>query len=113
MGRVTIGIAGPDDDGIHADGPCAIGMRRLSIIDLEGGHQPLSNEDGTLWLVCNGEIYNYPRAARRTRARRATGSGRAPTAKHPPPLRAVRRRLRSASERHVRHLRCGTRAAAA
>ena len=34
-------------------------MRRLSIIDLAGGHQPLSNADGTLWLVCNGEIYNY------------------------------------------------------
>jgi asparagine synthase (glutamine-hydrolysing) len=34
-------------------------MRRLSIIDLGGGHQPLSNADGTLWLVCNGEIYNY------------------------------------------------------
>jgi len=50
---------GPDDEGHHADGPCAIGMRRLSIIDLAGGHQPLSNGDGTLWLVCNGEIYNF------------------------------------------------------
>ena len=50
---------GPDDDGIYHDGPCAIGMRRLSIIDLAGGHQPLSNEEGTLWLVANGEIYNY------------------------------------------------------
>jgi asparagine synthase (glutamine-hydrolysing) len=58
MGR-TIVHRGPDDEGHHADGPCAIGMRRLSIIDLEGGHQPLSNEDGTLWVVCNGEIYNY------------------------------------------------------
>ena len=42
-----------------------IGMRRLSIIDVGGGHQPLTNEDGTLWLVANGEIYNYPGAARR------------------------------------------------
>jgi asparagine synthase (glutamine-hydrolysing) len=50
---------GPDDSGLHIDGACGIGMRRLSIIDLEGGHQPLSNADGTLWLVCNGEIYNY------------------------------------------------------
>ena len=58
MGRVTI-HRGPDDEGAHADGPLAFGMRRLSIIDLEGGHQPLSNEDGTLWLVANGEIYNY------------------------------------------------------
>ena len=49
----------PDDEGSHVDGPCGIGMRRLSIIDLAGGHQPLSNADGTLWLVCNGEIYNF------------------------------------------------------
>ena len=58
MGRVTA-HRGPDDEGIHADAECAIGMRRLSIIDLAGGHQPLSNQDGTLWLVCNGEIYNF------------------------------------------------------
>ena len=58
MGRVTM-HRGPDDEGLHADGPCAIGIRRLSIIDLAGGHQPLSNDDGTLWLVCNGEIYNF------------------------------------------------------
>ncbi len=58
MGRVTT-HRGPDDEGLHADGPCAIGMRRLSIIDLAGGHQPMSNAEGTLWLVCNGEIYNF------------------------------------------------------
>ncbi len=58
MGRVTA-HRGPDDEGAHADGPCAIGMRRLSIIDLAGGHQPISNADGTLWVVCNGEIYNF------------------------------------------------------
>jgi asparagine synthase (glutamine-hydrolysing) len=58
MGGVVV-HRGPDDEGHHADGPCAIGMRRLSIIDLAGGHQPLSNGDGTLWLVCNGEIYNF------------------------------------------------------
>src|SRR6267378_7127571 len=58
MGRVIV-HRGPDDEGHHADGACAIGMRRLSIIDLAGGHQPLSNGDGTLWLVCNGEIYNF------------------------------------------------------
>jgi asparagine synthase (glutamine-hydrolysing) len=50
---------GPDDEGSHIDGSVAIGMRRLSIIDLTGGHQPLCSEDGTLWLVANGEIYNY------------------------------------------------------
>jgi asparagine synthase (glutamine-hydrolysing) len=50
---------GPDDEGIHVDGCCGIGMRRLSIIDLNTGHQPISNEDGTVWVVFNGEIYNY------------------------------------------------------
>ncbi|ODV00717.1 MAG: asparagine synthase (glutamine-hydrolyzing) [Rubrivivax sp. SCN 70-15] len=50
---------GPDDEGLHVDGNCGIAMRRLSIIDVAGGHQPLSNADDTLWLVCNGEIYNY------------------------------------------------------
>jgi asparagine synthase (glutamine-hydrolysing) len=50
---------GPDDEGIYADGPCGIGMRRLSIIDLSTGHQPISNEDGSVWVVFNGEIYQY------------------------------------------------------
>ena len=50
---------GPDDEGFHIDGGCGIGMRRLSIIDLSTGHQPISNEDGTVWVVFNGEIYNY------------------------------------------------------
>jgi len=50
---------GPDDEGIYTEGPCGIGMRRLSIIDLSTGHQPISNEDGSIWVVFNGEIYNY------------------------------------------------------
>ncbi|MGH9611571.1 MAG: asparagine synthase (glutamine-hydrolyzing), partial [Bryobacteraceae bacterium] len=50
---------GPDDEGYYVDGACGLGMRRLSIIDLPGGHQPISNEDGTVWVVFNGEIYNY------------------------------------------------------
>ncbi len=58
MGQLTI-HRGPDDEGSHVDGPLAFGMRRLSIIDVGGGHQPLANEDGTLWLIANGEIYNY------------------------------------------------------
>jgi asparagine synthase (glutamine-hydrolysing) len=50
---------GPDDDGFHVDGGCALGMRRLSIIDLNTGHQPMTNEDRSIWVVFNGEIYNY------------------------------------------------------
>ncbi len=50
---------GPDDEGILARDNWAIGMRRLSIIDLTTGHQPMSNEDGSVWVVFNGEIYNY------------------------------------------------------
>src|SRR6202167_1968061 len=50
---------GPDDEGFYIDGPLGIGMRRLSIVDVAGGHQPISNEDGTLWIVFNGEIYNH------------------------------------------------------
>jgi asparagine synthase (glutamine-hydrolysing) len=50
---------GPDDDGIYTAGPVGLGMRRLSIVDLTTGHQPLSNEDGTAWIVFNGEIYNH------------------------------------------------------
>jgi asparagine synthase (glutamine-hydrolysing) len=50
---------GPDDEGFYVSGQIGLGFRRLSIIDLSGGHQPLSNEDGTVWIVFNGEIYNY------------------------------------------------------
>ena len=50
---------GPDDEGLHVAPGVALGMRRLSIIDLSTGHQPIHNEDGTIWVVFNGEIYNY------------------------------------------------------
>jgi asparagine synthase (glutamine-hydrolysing) len=50
---------GPDDEGIYTDGPVGIGMRRLSIVDLATGNQPQSNEDGSVWIVFNGEIYNH------------------------------------------------------
>src|SRR6267143_6111060 len=50
---------GPDDEGsVQLDG-VTLGMRRLSIIDLAGGHQPIPNEDNTVWAICNGEIYNF------------------------------------------------------
>lgn len=52
---------GPDDEGMYIDesGTVGLGQRRLSIIDLDGGHQPMCNEDGTLWITFNGEIYNF------------------------------------------------------
>lgn len=50
---------GPDDEGIVALPGAGLGARRLSIIDVDGGHQPVSNEDGTVWVALNGEIYNF------------------------------------------------------
>src|SRR5579863_3695805 len=55
----SISHRGPDDEGFYVRGQIGLGFRRLSIIDLSGGHQPLSNEDGTVWIIFNGEIYNY------------------------------------------------------
>src|SRR5215475_9933964 len=51
---------GPDDEGLFVKGGIGLGMRRLSIIDLAGGHQPVFNEDRSAWIVFNGEIYNFP-----------------------------------------------------
>jgi asparagine synthase (glutamine-hydrolysing) len=55
---------GPDDEGYYISGPVGLGFRRLSIIDLEGGHQPMSNADESIWVVFNGEIYNFPELKR-------------------------------------------------
>jgi asparagine synthase (glutamine-hydrolysing) len=55
----SISHRGPDDEGFYVSGAVGLGFRRLSIIDLTGGHQPLSNEDGSIWIVFNGEIYNF------------------------------------------------------
>ena len=55
----TLVHRGPDDEGYYLDGPIGLGHRRLSIIDLEAGRQPISNEDENVWVVFNGEIYNY------------------------------------------------------
>ncbi len=57
LGRIV--HRGPDDEGVYLDGFGAIGVRRLSIIDVQGGHQPIHNEDQRLWVVLNGEIYNF------------------------------------------------------
>src|SRR5712691_5292494 len=50
---------GPDGEGLLVDGPVGLGFRRLAIVDVEGGAQPMSNEDGSVWIVYNGEIYNH------------------------------------------------------
>ena len=60
---------GPDDEGILIDRNIGIGMRRLSVIDLDGGRQPQHNEDGTCHIVFNGEIYNYPELRRACEAK--------------------------------------------
>lgn len=56
----TIAHRGPDDSGYYLSGCVGLGNRRLSIIDLHSGKQPITNEDGTIWIVYNGEMYNYP-----------------------------------------------------
>ncbi len=55
----SLASRGPDDSGTHVDGFVGLAHRRLSIIDLSGGHQPLANEDESIWITFNGEIYNY------------------------------------------------------
>jgi len=56
----AIAHRGPDDWGTFVEGSTGLGMRRLSIVDLAGGHQPIANEDGSVVVVFNGELYNYP-----------------------------------------------------
>lgn len=70
LGRMLHALShrGPDGEGVHTDQHVALGHRRLSIIDLEGGRQPLRNVEGTIWLVCNGEIYNYVELRRQLEA---------------------------------------------
>ena len=55
----SIAHRGPDDEGYYIDGPLGLGFRRLSIIDLGGGHQPMSDADESVWVIFNGEIYNF------------------------------------------------------
>ncbi len=55
----SIAHRGPDDEGFFISGPVGLGFRRLSIIDIAGGHQPMSNTEQTVWIIFNGEIYNY------------------------------------------------------
>ena len=66
---------GPDDAGFHVDGPIGLAMRRLSIIDLNSGHQPIYNQDRSLVIVCNGEIYNFREIRKSLAGRRFVTSG--------------------------------------
>jgi asparagine synthase (glutamine-hydrolysing) len=59
---------GPDDAGYVLENGVALGARRLSIVDVEGGHQPMANEDGTVWGAQNGELYNHEDIRARLRA---------------------------------------------
>jgi len=60
----VISHRGPDDEGVFIAGGVGLGCRRLSIIELPGGRQPMANEDGTVWVIHNGEIYNHPQLRR-------------------------------------------------
>ena len=93
---------GPDSDGVFVDGPVGLAARRLAIIDLETGDQPIANEDGTVHVVQNGELYNYPelrgeleRAGHTLPHARRHGGAR-------PPVRAGGPGLRAAPARDVR-----------
>src|SRR5499425_1107662 len=57
--RDAITHRGPDDEGVFIDGAVGLGHRRLSIVDVAAGHQPMANEDGSLHIVYNGEVYNH------------------------------------------------------
>ena len=82
---------GPDDQGAVLLGEAGLAMRRLSIIDLARGHQPIANEDGSAWIVFNGEIYNHRELRRDLLARGHLFQHRQRHRGHPPPLRGARR----------------------
>ena len=70
----AMALRGPDGEGFHADGPFGLAHRRLSILDLAGGAQPIANEDNTVFTVVNGEFYNYPELRKSLESGVRTGS---------------------------------------
>ncbi|MGH6682068.1 MAG: asparagine synthase (glutamine-hydrolyzing), partial [Bradyrhizobium sp.] len=75
----SIEYRGPDDYGLFFDRGVGLGMRRLSIVDIAGGHQPMSSDDGSLQLIFNGEIYNHEELRRRLISRGAKFRSRSDT----------------------------------
>jgi asparagine synthase (glutamine-hydrolysing) len=65
----SIAHRGPDDEGYFIAGPLGLGFRRLSIIDLAGGHQPMSDQEESVWVIFNGEIYNFPELKKELQSR--------------------------------------------
>ena len=88
---------GPDDEGFYISGRVGLGHKRLSIIDLSTGKQPICNEDGTVWIVFNGEIYNY-REIRKVLVQKGHSFASQPYPPEglPPPRRARKRSTTSA-----------------
>ena len=95
---------GPDDEGIYADNAArvAIGATRLSIIDVAGGHQPITNEDGSVHCVLNGEIYNFRSLRERLMATRHQYSNKDRHGNSRAPVRGIWQRARTRARWHVR-----------
>ena len=93
---------GPDSGGEYVDGPVALAARRLSIIDLAGGDQPIASEDGSCVVVQNGEIYNYPELRRELERDGHTLPNALRHRSSSPSLRALRPGVRAAAARDVR-----------
>ena len=104
LARMTEAIQhrGPDDCGFFQDCGVFLGHRRLSIIDLSAGQQPMANEDGTVHIVYNGEIFNHSDVRGEVGARRTRLQNPLRHRNHPPRLRRVRAGLPCAISRHVR-----------
>ena len=92
---------GPDDDGFFVEENVGLAMRRLSIIDIQTGHQPLSNEDGSVWIVFNGEIYNHQDLRKDLAVPRSPLSHPERHRNHRPSVRGIREGLRQALARNV------------
>ena len=92
---------GPDEDGLLPRRRVALGSRRLSIVDIAGSTQPIANEDETVWVVFNGQIYNYVEL-RADLEKRHTFRTQGDTETLAPPLRGARAGLRQEAARHVR-----------